>query len=52
MEKFLRDYVKMYAETGDIELDEDRLNEIVNNLMDNDELWDTFDSYVYEELKD
>jgi hypothetical protein len=50
MEEFLRDYVQMIAEQQDIELDEARMLEIVNNLMDEDEIWNALDSHVNDEL--
>ena len=50
MKEFLTDYVKTIAESNDIDLTEDKLNEIVENLMEYEELWDTFDSYIYDLL--
>lgn len=50
MEKFLKNYVKMMANSREQELSRDSLQEIVNDLMDNDELWDTFDSFIYDIL--
>lgn len=46
MEKFLRDYVKMYTESNGIKLTNASLTTIVNNLMEEDEIWDTLDSYI------
>lgn len=51
MEDFLRDYVQMMAETQDVELDESKLQEIVNKLMGEDEIWETLDMYVNNELE-
>ena len=44
MEKFLKDYVQM------IELNNSQIKRIVNNLRENEELWDMFDSYVNDEI--
>lgn len=52
MEEFLTNYVKMVAESKEIELNEQKISEIVERLMNNDEMWDTFDSFVYEELEE
>lgn len=51
MEEFLRDYVQMMAEQQEIELDEARMLEIVNNLMSEDEIWETLDMYINNELE-
>jgi hypothetical protein len=51
MEEFLRDYVQMMAEQQEIELDEARMLEIVNNLASEDEIWETLDMYIYNELE-
>jgi hypothetical protein len=50
MEEFLRNYVQMMAEQQEIELDEARMLEIVNNLMGEDEIWDTLDSHINNKL--
>ena len=50
MEEFLRDYVQMIAEQQDIELDEARMLEIVNNLMDEDEIWNALDGHINDEF--
>ena len=50
MEEFLEDYISMIAETQEKELNNAELTEIVKNLMNNDELWDTFDSFIYDEM--
>lgn len=50
MEEFLKDYVQMITEANDIELSESKLQEIVNSLRDEEELWDTVDSFVNEEI--
>lgn len=50
MENFLLNYVEQLAEAGNKKLDTTQKCEIVNNLMDNDELWDTIDSFIYDEF--
>ena len=54
MEKFLKDYVKMYAESSEVELNREQVATIVNRLMEEDEIWDTLDSYIsdyFEEME-
>lgn len=46
MEKFLKDYVKMFAECNDDELTKQQISQIVNSLMMEDEIWDTLDHYI------
>lgn len=50
MKEFLKDYVQMTAEVRGLELNESQLQTIVNNLRENDSLWDIFDSYVNDEI--
>lgn len=50
MEEFLTDYVEMMAEANDLELTKNQMQEIVNNLRSEEELWDIFDSFVTEEI--
>ena len=50
MKKFLRDYVKMIADNQETDLTKDQLTLLVDSLMENEELWDTFDSYIYDLL--
>ena len=52
MEKFLKDYVKMYAETAEVELTKDQLASIVNRIMNEDDIWDTMDSYISDYLEE
>lgn len=52
MEKFLKDYVKMYVETAEIELTKDQLASIVNRIMEEDDIWDTMDSYITDYLEE
>ena len=51
MENFIKDYVEMIAESQEINLTEKQINKIVNNLMNEDEIWDMFDTYINEEIK-
>lgn len=54
MERFLKDYVKMYAESSEVDLNKDQVTSIVNRLMEEDEIWDTLDSYIsdyFEEME-
>lgn len=46
MEEFLTDYVQMMAEAQEIDLNPAKVASIVNSLQQDEELWDTFDSFV------
>lgn len=50
MKEFLRDYIKMIADNHETKLTKDQLTLLVDSLMENEELWDTFDSYIYDLL--
>ena len=50
MEEFLKDYVEMMADVRDMNLSQAQMQDIVNNLSGNEELWDIFDGYVGDEL--
>lgn len=50
MEEFLTDYVEMIAEARELELNSSQIKRIVNNLRDDELLWDMFDSYVNDEI--
>ena len=50
MEEFLTDYVEMMADANEIELNKTQMQSIVNNLRQEDEIWDILDSYVTEEI--
>lgn len=50
MEEFLKDYVQIMAEVREIELNDSQLQVIVNNLREDESLWDIFDSYVNDEI--
>jgi hypothetical protein len=50
MERFLKDYVDMMADANDIKLTKKQLENIVNNLMNDDYLWETVDDAVCEEI--
>ena len=52
MEEFLRSYVRMMAETMEIKLTRKQLQTIVHNLECEDEIWETLDSYIQDELED
>ena len=52
MEEFLNGYVQMMAEAQEIELDESTLQEIVNNLMENEVIWDVLDEHINYEFDD
>lgn len=51
MEEFLNDYVQMIAEAQDIELNNKQLQVIVNRIREDESLWDTFDSYIIDEIE-
>lgn len=46
MEEFLNDYVQMMLDAQEIELPEEKVGKIVHNMMECDEAWDAFDSYI------
>lgn len=50
MEDFLLNYVEQLAESNDKKISQDQRYEIVSNLMDNEELWDTIESFIYDEF--
>ena len=50
MEEFLKDYVQMIAEAREVKLNSSQLQAIVNSLRAGEELWDTFDSFVNDEI--
>lgn len=50
MEEFIREQAEMLAEVRDIELTEENMEEIVENLMNADEVWDVFNSYLADVL--
>lgn len=50
MEEFLKSYVQMIAEARDMKLSESQLHLIVNNLQEDDEIWDLLDSKINYEL--
>lgn len=52
MEKFLKDYVKMYIRVSGNELTREQIQELVNNLMNEEEIWGTLDSYISEYLEE
>ena len=50
MLKFLYETVTMITEASGIEITSEQLKTIIENLMQNDELWETIDSYVVDEI--
>lgn len=52
MEDFLTDYVNMYADARDIEIDDELMTTIVDGLMNEDEIWDILDSYISDYLEE
>ena len=50
MKEFLKDYVQMIAEVRNTKLNKSQLQTIVNNLREDDSLWDIFDSYVNDKI--
>lgn len=52
MEEFLNDYVQMMAEAQEIELNDLELQTIVNNLMENEVIWDVLDEHINNEFDD
>ena len=50
MEEFLNDYVQMMAEAQEIELNDSELQTIVNNLMENEVIWDVLDEHINDEF--
>lgn len=50
MKRFLTSYVKMLLEAREMKLDNEEIQLIVNDLMEDDELWDTFDYYINDYL--
>ena len=50
MKEFLENYVQMMADANEIKLNKDQMQTIVNNLHQEDEIWDVLDSYVMEEI--
>ena len=52
MEKFLKDYVQMYAESSEVDINRAQVATIVNRLMNEDDIWDTLDSYISDYLEE
>lgn len=50
MEDFLKDYVEMMADARDMELTPDQIQDIVNSLQEDEDLWDMFDGFVNDQL--
>lgn len=45
-ENFLREYSRSLAESSNRKFTEEQLNDVVNDLMCNDDLFDSIDSYI------
>lgn len=52
MKEFLNNYVRELAETINLNFTEEEFDKLVNRLMDDDNLWETFDDYIVDELQD
>lgn len=50
MENFLKEYVKDIADTSNMKLDANQINNIVNRLMDIDAIWQVLDEYTCNEI--
>ena len=50
MEDFLKDYVEMMADSRDMNLSKEQIQEVVNSLQEDEDLWDMFDGYVNDQL--
>lgn len=46
MEKFLKDYVKMFTKCNDEKLSKEEIESIVGRLQDTDEIWTTLEHYI------
>ena len=51
-EKFLREYALAMAEANHIEITDKQLDDVVNDLMCNDELFDILDSFIWSAFED
>lgn len=51
-EKFLREYALAMAEANNIEITDEQLDDVVNDLMCNDELFDLLDSFIWSAFED
>lgn len=52
MKEFLNNYVRELAETVNLDFTKEEFDKLVDRLMDDDNLWETFDDYIVEELED
>lgn len=50
MKRFLNDYVQMIVENREMELNPDQMEEIVNSLMDEEEIWEVLDMHINDRL--
>lgn len=51
-EKFLKEYSKSLAEASGRKITEEQLDDVVNDLMCNDYLFDSIDSYIYDTFEE
>lgn len=52
LEKFLREYALAIAKASNIEITDEQLDDVVNDLMCNDELFDLLDSFIWSTFED
>lgn len=50
MEDFIKDYVNSILEANELELDNSKINNIVNNICNDEELWNYVDSVILETI--
>lgn len=50
MREFLEEYVEMIAENHNSNITQDKLNSIVEYLMEDEEVWDLVDSIIIDKL--
>ena len=51
MRDFLTDYVQMIAENHNSNITQDKLNSIVEYLMEDEEVWNLVDSIIIDKLE-
>lgn len=50
MEKFLREYLEMVLEANEIEIEKEEKENIIEELENDDELWDVLDGKIFDLL--
>ena len=50
MEDFIKDYVNSILEANELGLDDLKINNIVNNIWNDEELWNYVDSVILETI--